>query len=257
MPSGAIPGSSRPTLDASRPPAMLEVVRLTAGYGDLVVLQDVSLRVPAGITCVIGPNGAGKSTLLRAIFGMADRFGGRILFRGEDLTGLSPLAIRQRGISYVAQGPWNFPHMTVRENLEMGAFVRADGDVATDIAALEERFPVLRRRARERAGNLSGGEQQVLEMATALMGRPQVLLLDEPSLGLAPAMLARVFEAIRLIADMGVTVLMVEQNARQALGIARHAVVLELGRVVMEAPADAVLRDARAQRAFLGEVVSG
>ncbi|MDR7574081.1 MAG: ABC transporter ATP-binding protein [Armatimonadota bacterium] len=216
------------------------------------MLDGVSLTVGQGVTCVIGPNGAGKSTLLKAVFGLADRTGGRILLAGEDITHLSPQAIRRRGVAYVAQGRWNFPLMTVRENLEMGAFARTDRGVAEDIQDLQRRFPVLGTRTRERAGNLSGGEQQILEMAMGLLAQPRLLLLDEPSLGLAPRMVEQVFRTIAAIAEMGVAVLMVEQNARQALAISSRAVVLDLGRTVVEGPAAAILQDARLRRAYLG-----
>jgi branched-chain amino acid transport system ATP-binding protein len=234
------------------PPARLEVTDLRAGYGDILILDGVSLAVGPGITCVIGPNGAGKSTLLKAIFGLVDRTGGRILWEGEDLIRLSPAAIRQRGIAYVAQGRWNFPWMSVRDNLDMGAFTRVDRSVEDDVRDLQRRFPVLATRARERAGNLSGGEQQILEMAMALLSRPRLLLLDEPSLGLAPQMVERVFQAIAAIAETGVAVLMVEQNVRQALAISSHAVVLDLGRKVVEGPAAEILRDESVRRAYLG-----
>ncbi len=244
---------SRFSLGADPSGPILEVIGLVAGYAEITVLDDVNLRVFPGITCVIGPNGAGKSTLLRAIFGMADVRRGRILFDGQDLVGLTPLEIRRRGLSYVAQGRWNFPHMSVRENLEMGAFTRHDDGVRKDILALEERFPLLRQRAGERAGNLSGGEQQILEMAMALMSRPRLVLMDEPSLGLAPAMISKVFDAITTIAGLGVAVLMVEQNARQALGIATYGIVLDLGRKVLEGPPSVLLADEHVKRALLGE----
>ncbi len=238
--------------DSAGPP-VLEVADLRAGYGDIPVLDGVSVAVRGGITCVIGPNGAGKSTLLKAVVGLADRTGGRILLAGEDVTGLGPQAIRRRGVAYVAQGRWNFPLMSVRENLEMGAFARVDrSGVEEEIREVQRRFPVLGARARERAGNLSGGEQQILEMVMGLLARPRVLLLDEPSLGLAPRMVEQVFSAIRAIGEMGVAVLMVEQNARQALAISSHAVVLDLGRKVLEGPAGDILRDEGVRRRYLG-----
>jgi len=226
---------------------------LSAGYGEIEVLHKVSLDVPSGrITTIIGPNGAGKSTLLRALFGFVRVTSGRVLLNGEDVTNAPTITLLRKGIAYVGQGRVNFPAMTVEENLEMGAYVRNDPGVREEVSRLMARFPVLATKRREMAGDLSGGEQQVLEMAMALMLRPRLLLLDEPSLGLAPLMVRSVLEAVREINSVGATILMVEQNAAQALDISDHAVVLDLGRKRKEGPADAILRDPDVKRLYLG-----
>jgi branched-chain amino acid transport system ATP-binding protein len=235
---------------------VLDVSGLSAGYGEIRVLDQISLRVPEGVTCVIGPNGSGKSTLLKSIFGLADKMGGRVHFGDWDISSSSPLAIRRLGIAYVAQGRWNFPHMTVYENLEMGAYARTDDAVRDDIVDMEDRFPILSARRHERAGNLSGGEQQILEMAMGLLSRPTLMLLDEPSVGLAPRMVSEVFRSITEIGRAGVSILMVEQNAKQGLRISRHGVVLDTGRKVLEGTADEILMNEDVKRAYLGERIS-
>jgi branched-chain amino acid transport system ATP-binding protein len=237
-----------------REPPLLEVADLRAGYDGVEVLRGLSFRLaPGSLTAVVGPNGAGKSTLLRALFGRVRVTAGGVRFRGEPITGLPPGAVRRRGISYVAQGRCNFPRMTVRENLEMGAFIRgADPGVTADLAAVLDRFPVLRERASARAGDLSGGQQQLLEMAMGVLSRPALLLLDEPSMGLAPATLAALFDAIRGLHRAGTAVLLVEQNARKALETADHGLVLELGALRYDAPAAALLADPRVRALYLG-----
>jgi branched-chain amino acid transport system ATP-binding protein len=237
-------------MPTSGPEALLAVENLVVGYGDIEILHGVSMDVPpGGITTIIGPNGAGKSTLLRAIFGLLPVRAGHVRFSGQDVTNLSPVELIRRGLAYVGQGRMSFPAMTVRENLEMGAFTRRDRDVARDIDSLMSTFPVLGQRHRDPAGNLSGGEQQILEMAMALLLRPRLLLLDEPSLGLAPLMVASVFE---VIGGMRTTVLMVEQNAAQALEISHHAVVLEMGLRRNEGPAADIRNDPEIRLLFLG-----
>jgi len=217
-------------LAASSAP-ILELHEVHAGYDEVPVLRGVSLQVEAGaMVSIIGANGAGKSTLLRTVFGMLGVQSGRVVFAGQDIANRPPREILRRGLSYVPQGRCNFPAMTVEENLEMGAYTRRDADVRRDIEAALARFPVLAGKRREPAGALSGGQQQILEMATALLLHPRLLLVDEPSLGLDPRMAEAVFETIQSINREGATVLMVEQNARRALEISHRAFVLELGR---------------------------
>ncbi len=232
---------------------LLEVDGLRAGYDGVEILRDVSFRLDGGtVTAIVGPNGAGKSTLLRALFGRVPPAAGSVRFRGRPIGGLPPRQIRQLGVSYVAQGRCNFPRMTVRENLEMGAYVRRDPGVAGDLAALLERFPVLGEKARRRAGDLSGGEQQLLEMAMGVLSRPALLLLDEPSMGLAPATQTAVFDTIRALHRDGVTVLLVEQNARKALELADRGLVMELGAIRFDAPAGELLGDPRVRALYVG-----
>ena len=176
---------------------ILQVDEIQCGYGEIEVLRGVSFSVqPQEIVCLIGPNGAGKSTLLKTIFGLVTLWNGRILFQGEDISRRQPDQILRKGISLVPQGRCNFPEMTVRENLEMGAYIRRDKGLQKDINDVMARFPVLEAKQREFAGNLSGGEQQIMEMASALLLNPKIVLLDEPSLGLSPLMVAQVFETI-------------------------------------------------------------
>ncbi len=232
----------------------LRLEEVYSGYGEIEVLRGVSFSVRDGeIVCLIGANGAGKSTLLKTIFGLVKLRKGRILFHGEDLSGKRPDEILRKSISLVPQGRCNFPAMTVQENLEMGAYIRDDARVQQDIENLMGRFPVLKLKRRELAGNLSGGEQQILEMASSLILNPKVILLDEPSLGLSPIMVTQVFETIRQINAEDHTVIMVEQNAKQALQIAHHAVVLDLGRKSLEGTGQEILHNEAVRKAYLGE----
>lgn len=233
--------------------AILEIRDLDAGYGTRQILYGVSATILEGtVTAVIGPNGAGKSTLLKAVAGLVERWRGEIRFLGRDLSKSSPDEILALGVSMVPQGRCNFPLMTVRENLEMGAYTRRDREVANDMEEMETRFPVLKKKRRMLAGNLSGGEQQILEMAMALMLRPRLLLLDEPSLGLAPGPMGQVFQEVQRIAASGISVLMVEQNARRALEIGDQALVLDLGRLRMTGTGREVLEDREIRRLYLG-----
>lgn len=233
---------------------ILQVEEIQCGYGEIEVLREVSFTVqPGEIVCLIGPNGAGKSTLLKTIFGLVTLWDGRIIFQGEDISRKRPDQILRKGISVVPQGRCNFPEMTVRENLEMGAYVRKDKRVQKDISGVMARFPVLESKQKELAGNLSGGEQQILEMASALLLDPKIVLLDEPSLGLSPLMVAQVFETIQRINSEGRTVIMVEQNAKQALQIAHHAILLELGRKRLEGTGQEILKNEEVKHAYLGE----
>jgi ABC-type branched-subunit amino acid transport system ATPase component len=213
----------------------------------------VSFRVrPGEIACIIGPNGAGKSTLLRGIFGLLPARAGRIRLDGTDITALPSGERLRRGMSFVPQGRCNFPAMTVRENLEMGAFIRSDAEVGRDIETVMDKFPLLREKARALAGGLSGGEQQILEMGRALLLRPSLVLLDEPSLGLAPRMTGLVFEKIREINRDGTTVVIVEQNARRALAISGHAIVLELGQKRFEGTGEEIAQNEQVKQLYLG-----
>ena len=233
--------------------ALLELTDVRAGYEDVDVLRGVALRVRAGdIVSIIGANGAGKSTLLRTVFGLVPVRGGSIRFAGAEIAGRSSIDILRRGVSYVPQGRCNFPAMSVEENLEMGAYLRNDSDVRRDIERTMERFPMLAGKRRSPAGTLSGGQQQILEMALALLLHPRLLLIDEPSLGLDPRMVDVVFETIVGINREGATVLMVEQNAKQALGISHRAFVLELGRNRFEGTGQELLDDPDVRRHYLG-----
>jgi len=233
---------------------VLHVDTVTAGYVKAVdILREVSLQVRAGIiTTIIGPNGSGKSTVLKTIFGLLAPHTGKIQLQGEDITGLAPEKLVRRGLSYVPQETSVFLRMTVRENLEMGAYTRSDADVGRDIDRLLEAFPMLKDRQTELAGNLSGGQQQVLEMARALMLSPQLLMLDEPSAGLDPRAEKYVFETISRISEQGISILMVEQNARKALAISGYGYVMNLGRVVFEGSGGEILDNERIRAAYLG-----
>ena len=232
---------------------LLRLDGVHAGYGELEVLRGVSLKVRAGeIVSIIGANGAGKSTLLRTVFGMVKPTAGSIRLAGEEIGGKDPLDVLHRGCSFVPQGRCNFPAMTVEDNLEMGAYTRSDAGVRRDIEGVMARFPVLRDKRRALAGTLSGGQQQVLEMAIALLLHPRLLLVDEPSLGLDPRMVEAVFSTIAAINGEGTTVLMVEQNAKRALAISHRGVVLELGRNLFEGTGQALLEDPEVRAHYLG-----
>jgi branched-chain amino acid transport system ATP-binding protein len=232
---------------------LLEVEGLRGGYDGVDILRGLTFALmPHTVTAVIGPNGAGKSTLLRAIYGRLRLSAGTVRLRGDAISGLPPGELRRRGLAYVAQGRCNFPMMTVRENLEIGAFVRRDARVGADVEACLTRFPLLAEHARRRAGDLSGGQQQLLELAMGLLGEPVVMLVDEPSMGLAPAAVAEVWATLAEIRRAGTTILLVEQNARKALELADRGLVLDLGEVRRDAPAAALLDDPEVRRLYLG-----
>jgi ABC-type branched-subunit amino acid transport system ATPase component len=231
----------------------LHLEEVHAGYGEIEVLRGVTVGVGAReIVSIIGANGAGKSTLLRTVFGMVKPTSGRVVLGGEDIAGQNPVAVLKRGCSYVPQGRCNFPAMTVDENLEMGAYTRSDKQVRADIDALMTRFPMLGDKRRALAGTLSGGQQQILEMAIALLLHPRLLLIDEPSLGLDPRMVEAVFQTIVAINREGTAVLMVEQNAKQALAISHRGFVLELGRNRFEGTGQDLLDDPEVRAHYLG-----
>jgi branched-chain amino acid transport system ATP-binding protein len=238
--------------------ALLEVANLVARYGRITALQDVSLTVEEGeIVTLIGANGAGKTTTLRAISGLVRPASGTIRFAGNDVTRLAPNEIVRAGISHSPEGRHVFPRMTVRENLELGAFTRrSKSEIAADTEKVLTIFPRLKERFEQKAGTMSGGEQQMLAIARALMSRPRLLLLDEPSLGLSPKLVQTIFEVIRDISARGTTILLIEQNARQALAVAARGYVLEVGTIAHAGPAAELAASEAVRAAYLGGAAS-
>ena len=231
----------------------LVISDLRAGYGSLDILNGIDLDVGKGeFVALMGPNGAGKSTLLKTLFGQTTIKSGSILWQGGNIAGLRPREILSRGVSYVPQGRCNFPLMTVDENLQVAAFTIADDKVLSDRDYVYELFPALQARRSTLAGNMSGGEQQLLEMAMAVLQRPKILLVDEPSVGLSPTAIGVVFEELQRIHANGHTILLVEQNARAALQVADRGYVLETGRVTLEGDAGALAGDSRIVEMYLG-----
>jgi len=235
--------------------SLLSLEKLEVAYGGIRAVKGIDLAVENGeMVCLIGANGAGKSTTLRAITGLVRAAVGRIRYDGADISGLRVHDIARRGLAMVPEGRGVFPQLTIEENLAMGAYARADrAAVRGDLAHSFQLFPRLAERRRQTAGTLSGGEQQMLAIARALMSRPKLLLLDEPSMGLAPLMVERIFEVIRTIAAEGVTLLLVEQNARLALEVSHRGYVLDGGLVTISGPARSLLGDSRVREAYLGE----
>ena len=232
---------------------MLEVENLWVRYGTVEAVKGVSFSVPAGsIVSLIGANGAGKTTSLRALTGLVKPGAGELRFENASLVGLAPHQIVSLGIAHVPEGRRLFPKMTVLENLTMGAYLRPRIDVASTLTMIYEHFPILKERGRQRAGSLSGGEQQMLAIARALMSRPKLLLLDEPSMGLSPIMTAEVGKVIRQINSLRVSIILVEQNAMLALTLAQYGYVLQTGQVVMQGKAEDLLRDEGVKKAYLG-----
>lgn len=234
---------------------LLEVENIVAGYGDgPAILNGASINVqPGKVHCIIGPNGAGKSTLLKAICGMLAVRRGSIRFKGQNLRGLRPDQVLRKGICFVPQERALFAKMTVRENLRLGGFSMSDKNLLERrIDEIEERFPILRERHDQHAGTMSGGQQQTLSMARTMILRPKIVMLDEPSLGLAPKIVREIFEIMKVMTEDGITVLLVEQNAMMGLKHADWGVVLDLGRTLFEGPADGVLKDPRIQELYLG-----
>jgi branched-chain amino acid transport system ATP-binding protein len=233
---------------------LLEVRDIHAGYGRMEVLKGVTLAVQSGqIASIIGPNGAGKSTVFKTIFGLLPARQGRVVFAGEDVTNRPPGDLLHRGLAYVPQGRNVFPLMSVEENLLLGAYIRTwSEELRGELERVYEVFPVLRERRRARAGNLSGGQQQMLEMGRALLLRPKLVLLDEPTLGLAPLVFREIFRIIKDLRQHGQTILMVEQNAAKALEISDYAYVLEVGQNRYEGSGRAILEDPRVKRLYLG-----
>ncbi|MCC6042374.1 MAG: ABC transporter ATP-binding protein [Candidatus Verstraetearchaeota archaeon] len=234
---------------------MLEVEKVNAGYGDLQVLWDVTMKVSKGeIVTVIGSNGAGKTTLLRTISGIIYPKSGRIIFCDKDVTRLKPHKRAAMGIGHVMEGKRLFPHLTVEENLKMGAYLpHAWIKREETLQIVYELFPILKERRKQIAGTLSGGEQQMLAIARTLMLRPKLLLLDEPSLGVAPRVTLQIFDTIKKINELeGIAILLVEQNTHLALQISTRAYVIENGRLVLEGPSEEIMNNAYVKKAYLG-----
>ncbi len=231
---------------------ILTAENITSGYTEVDILQCVSMQVKSGeIVAIIGPNGAGKSTLLKTIFGLLHPRQGKITLNDKTITGLRPYKIVQSGISYVPQVKNVFPSLTIQENLEMGAFIRRD-DYSSRLEEVYALFPILYERRAMRAGLLSGGQRQMVAMGRALMLDPQVLLLDEPSSGLAPRLVAMIFEKILEINATGVSIVIVEQNAKEALKMSHHGYVLAMGKNVLDGPGQALLNNEEVGRLYLG-----
>ncbi len=242
-------------MDAPTPPPLLSVTDLAVNYGAIRAVNSVTFAVPAGaIVTLIGGNGAGKSTTLRTLSGLLRPAAGRVTFRGEEITRLAPHQIVARGLGHVPEGRMVFPGLTVDENLAMGAYLQRDrATIAASRDYVFGIFPRLKERLRQTAGTLSGGEQQMLAIGRALMGRPICLMLDEPSLGIAPRLIATIFEKIvEINRTQGLTILLVEQNARLALEVSHHAHVLETGRVACAGPSADLREDPRVKAAYLG-----
>jgi branched-chain amino acid transport system ATP-binding protein len=233
---------------------MLEVTNLKVSYDGVLALSDVSLTIPAGrITALVGGNGNGKSTTLRAIAGLNALDAGSIRFDGHEVHTLPAHRRVPLGISLVPEGRRLFPKLTVRRNLELGAYTRDDDDaVQADVERMFELFPILKERATQAAGTMSGGEQQMLAIARGLMARPRLLMLDEPSWGIAPKFVAKVLDVIQRVNETGVAILLVEQNLHKALAIAHEGYVIQTGRIVMQGPAQQLLHDEAIKKAYLG-----
>lgn len=234
--------------------SMLEVHGLEVHYGGIRAVKGVSMRVEEGeLVCLIGANGAGKSSTLRTLSGLADDARGRVSYQGHDISRQPAFERARSGLALVPEGRGVFAQLSVDENLRMGAYNRHDGGIEADREKVFALFPRLRERRSQTGGTLSGGEQQMLALGRALMGRPKLLMLDEPSMGLAPLVVRRIFDVIRDINAGGVTVLLVEQNARAALQLASRAYVMESGLITLEGEARSLLEDARVREAYLGE----
>lgn len=232
---------------------MLKVSGVSTSYGKIQVLKNISLEVEEGsIVTILGANGAGKTTTMKTISGLLKPEQGKIEFLGEDVTGLRPDQLLRKGIALVPEGRQILAGMTVMENLEMGAYHRKDNEVDSDIEKVMERFPILKEREKQLGGTLSGGQQQMLAIARAILSKPKLLLLDEPSMGLAPLVVLDIFKIIKEINQSGTTVLLVEQNARQALKISHVGYVLETGKIVAEGKTQDLLSDPRIMEAYLG-----
>ncbi len=239
--------------------AILALEEIVAGYGAITILNGTSFRVRRGcITTLIGPNGAGKSTVFKTIFGVLPAQSGRVLFDGAEITNLPPRALIARGICYVPQGRNIFPELSVRHNIELGGVAAPDGfDLAARLEAALDRFPMLRAKAGRQASTLSGGEQKMLEIARGLILEPRLMLIDEPSIGLSPIVVAELFAILRELRARGMTVLMIEQNAKRALELSDDGIVLELGRTRIADTAARILADPRIGQLFLGGGLEG
>jgi branched-chain amino acid transport system ATP-binding protein len=234
---------------------MLETRNIEIYYGKIMVVRGLSLHVRQGeIRAILGANGAGKTTTLKTIMGYLDDQPekGTIWFKGKRIDGLETEDIVRMGIAYVPEGREVFPELTVRENMMMGAYTRRDRNVSDDVELVLGYFPILRQRLKQQAGTLSGGEQQMLAIGRALMSRPDLMILDEPSLGLSPLLVTEIFDIIRSINESGTTILLVEQNANKALSVAHHAYIMETGRFVLEGPPEKLLSNEDVQEFYLG-----
>lgn len=233
---------------------MLKITGIETFYGKIQALKGVSLEVEQGkVVTLLGANGAGKTTTMKTIAGLLKPKTGTVEFLGENITGLRPDQLLRKGIALVPEGRAILSTMTVLENLEMGAYHRNDQDIKKDIEQVMEQFPILKERSEQLGGTLSGGQQQMLAIARALLSKPKLLLLDEPSMGLAPLIVADIFKMIREIKDTGTTVLLVEQNAKQALKVADYGYVMETGKVIISGEAKDLLEDPRIVEAYLGK----
>lgn len=233
---------------------ILELRDIHAGYGSIKALKGINVKVMEGeIVSIIGANGAGKSTTLMTICNIVKATSGEIFYKGQKINNVSSDKLPSMGLCQVPEGRRIFPRLTIEENLDMGAFFRNDAEIADDIERVFDMFPILRERSKQAGGTLSGGEQQMLAIGRALMSRPKVLLLDEPSLGLAPLIVKQIFDIIKEINNLGTTVILVEQNAKVALSMATRGYVLETGNVVMEDDAQKLLNNPDIQKAYLGE----
>src|SRR5438309_220824 len=242
------------------PETLLEVSNIETYYGPIMAIRGISFAVPKGqIVTILGANGAGKTTILKTLSGVMDAQKGSVVFAGQPIQGMDPDRVMRLGLSHVPEGREVFPFLSVRENLRMGAYTRSDAaGIASDLEMVVDYFPVLAARAEQRAGSLSGGEQQMLAIARALMARPKVMLLDEPSLGLSPRLVKEIFEIItRINRERGITVLLVEQNANMALHIADYGYVLEVGRIVMDDTCARLLEKEDIKEFYLGMKESG
>lgn len=234
--------------------ALLEVRNLSVAYGAIEAVRDISFTVEAGqIVSLIGSNGAGKTTTLRTISGLLRPASGEILFQGKPIHSDPAHAILGEGIAHCPEGRRLFPRMTVEENLQLGAYVRKDDGVQADMDRVYELFPVLGERRHNKAGLFSGGEQQMLAIGRAMMSKPRLLMLDEPSMGLSPIMTQRIFDTIKELQSLGTTILLVEQNALAALALSDHGYVIDLGKTTLDGPGRELLADQRVRDAYLGE----
>jgi branched-chain amino acid transport system ATP-binding protein len=237
---------------------LLKVSGLKVAYGGIKAVKGVDFEVKEGeLVTLIGANGAGKTTTLKALTGLLSPKEGRVEYNGEDVTGMPSWDLLKRGLVMVPEGRGVFARMTIVENLQMGAFLRRDkAGIQADIDRMFETFPRLKERANQLAGTMSGGEQQMLAMARALMGKPKLLFLDEPSMGLSPIMVDKIFEVIRLVSSQGMTILLIEQNAKLALKAAHRAYVMDSGCITMTGKAQDMLEDPKVRAAYLGEAIA-
>lgn len=233
---------------------ILEIKDLHVNYGAIKAVQGISMSIKKGsIVTLIGANGAGKSSIVRSIAGLNKSVSGEILYKGEEILGNQPEEILKKGIALSPEGRRIMPHLTVLENLELGAYIRTDKDgIKRDIEWIFDLFPRLRERSKQLGGTMSGGEQQMLAVGRALMSNPELVMLDEPSLGLAPILVQEIFSIIRKINEMGKTVLLIEQNAYAALSVADYAYILEVGKIILEGEGKVMLKDPRVKEAYLG-----